>query len=102
MPAVGLKGLLEVTDTCPAVVGVIGDRPFERLRTFTDRSRTSADLMSQLTVATEKYLQASGAKNPGAKQQTLQHMRDSSKRFYALADEVKQKKGGTLPTWWNE
>jgi hypothetical protein len=81
-----------------------GTSPNKRLKdTDTPAYRErKADLMSQLTVATEKYLQASGAKNPDAKQQALQHMRDSSKRFYALVDEVKQKNGGTLPTWWNE
>jgi len=61
-----------------------------------------AKLMSQLDEANKTYLAASGARNPDTKKAALDEMRGYSKQFYALADEVKEKKGGTLPAWWNE
>ncbi len=61
-----------------------------------------ARLMSQLDEANKTYLAASGARNPDAKKAALDEMRGYSKQFYALADEVKEKNGGTLPAWWNE
>jgi hypothetical protein len=61
-----------------------------------------ARLMSQLDEANKTYLAASGARNPDAKKAALEEMRGYSKQFYALADEVKAKHGGTLPAWWND
>jgi hypothetical protein len=61
-----------------------------------------ARLMSQLDEANKAYLAASGARNPDAKKAALDEMRGYSRQFYALADEVKAKHGGTLPAWWNE
>jgi hypothetical protein len=61
-----------------------------------------AKLRSQVDEANHTYLAASGARDPAAKQAALQEMRASAKQFYALADEVKAKYGGTLPAWWHD
>jgi hypothetical protein len=59
-------------------------------------------LTSGLDEATNKYLAASGARNPDAKQAALDDMREYSKKIIDLGDEVKKKNGGVLPEWWNE
>jgi hypothetical protein len=59
-------------------------------------------LTSRLDDATNKYLAASGARNPDAKQAALDDMREFSKKIIDLGDEVKKKNGGVLPEWWNE
>jgi hypothetical protein len=59
-------------------------------------------LTSGLDDATNKYLAASGARNPDAKQAALDNMREYSKKIIDLGDEVKKKNGGVLPEWWNE
>jgi hypothetical protein len=58
-------------------------------------------LTSQLDAATTKYLEASAARNPDAKQAALAEMREHSKTILALEDEVKKRNGGVLPPWWN-
>jgi hypothetical protein len=59
-------------------------------------------LTSGLDDATNKYLAASGARSPDAKQAALDDMRKYSKKIIDLGDEVKKKNGGVLPEWWNE
>jgi hypothetical protein len=59
-------------------------------------------LTSGLDDATNKYLTASGARNPDAKQAALDDMRGYSKKILDLGDEVKKRNGGILPGWWNE
>jgi hypothetical protein len=66
-----------------------------------DREKKLA-LTSQLDDARKKYIEATAAKNPASQQGALDAIKDASKKLYALADEVKEKHGGVLPTWWNE
>lgn len=77
------------------------DTPLDAREADAFRAR-KATLIRQLNDATDAYLQASGAKQPEAKQQALQQMRDTSARIYALADDVKHTHGGTLPAWWDD
>jgi hypothetical protein len=60
------------------------------------------ELTSKLDEATNKYLGATAAGNPDAQKGALAEKREVSKQIYALADEVKEKNEGVLPTWWNE
>lgn len=59
-------------------------------------------LTSALDAATNTYLEASGARNPEAKQAALDDMRAYAKQIIELGDEVKQQHGGVLPAWWEE
>jgi hypothetical protein len=59
-------------------------------------------LTAELDAATNRYLAASGAKNPDAKKAALDDMRAFSTKIIELGDEVKKKNGGMLPDWWNE
>ena len=59
-------------------------------------------LTDHVDAARKRYLEASSAKDPEAKQRALEGLRDSSAKFYELADHVKAENGGTLPAWWNE
>ena len=66
-----------------------------------DRAQKVA-LMTHFDAARQQYLEAMAAKNPDAEQGALEDMQAVSKRLYALADAVKAKHGGVLPTWWND
>lgn len=62
--------------------------------------KKDAELRDQLDQSLERFRQASGNKDSGAKKNVLKEMTKISKQLYDLADEVKEKNEGMLPDWW--
>jgi len=59
-------------------------------------------LKGEIDESVAKYLEASGNRDPEAKEKARREMTDISKQIFDLADELKEKNKGVLPDWWEK
>ncbi len=59
-------------------------------------------LKGKIDESVASYLEASGNRDPEAKQKAREEMTDLSGQIYDLTDELKEKNKGVLPEWWEK